>query len=74
MALPLVESSDALLQRKKRLIDLCSVDSCLLAHIHMISAALIACEVDKRDLSEQFFSIFKSDLENSMRARGVCVG
>ena len=59
MAFSLVKCSNAFLQGEQGFVDLCSINSGLLAHIHVISSSLVACQIDEGDFSEQFFAIFE---------------
>lgn len=74
MSLALVEGADAFLEGKQTLIDLCSIDAGLLVHIHVIGSSFVAGEVDEADLPEGLFAFFEGDLEDGVRAGGVCVG
>ena len=67
MSFALVQCPDAFFKRKERLVDLCSVDSGLFVHVHVVCASFVARQVDKRYLAEQFLSVFEGDLQDGMR-------
>lgn len=57
MTLSLIKCSDTLLQRQKRFIDLCSVYTSLLIHVHVIRSSFITCQIDKGNLSVHLFAL-----------------
>lgn len=66
MAFALVQGTDALFEGQERFVYLCSVDTSLLVHVHVVGSSLVTCQVDETDLSEHFFAIFEGDLQNGM--------
>jgi hypothetical protein len=46
-----VESADALLQSKERLVDFGTIELCLLVCVHRVGSALTACQVDETDFA-----------------------
>jgi len=74
MSFTLVQSPDALLQRQQRFIDLGSIDSSLLVHIHVISTPFVASQVNKGDLAEELLAIFQRYLKNGVRTGGISIG
>lgn len=73
MPFALVQSPDAFLKRKQRLVDLSPVYSRLLVHVHMISASFIARQIDKRYFPKQLLPVLQRNLQDSMRPRRVRV-
>lgn len=74
MPLALVESPYALFETEEGLVDFCAVDPGLLVHVHVVGSPLVAGQVYEGNLAEEFFAVFKGDLEYGVGARGVGVG
>ena len=66
VAFALIQGADALLQREQGLVDLCPVDLGLLVLVDMVSASLIAGEVDEGNLGEELLLVLEGDLQDGV--------
>ena len=69
-----IEGSNALFECQQTLIDLRSIDLCLLIRVHSVRSSLTACQVNESKLSEYISHMLNLHLQDGMRSGAIGIG